>query len=865
MSQSSPTANANLAMNWSKVISDLDSDFKIDSENGDQALLVEKLHKIFDECLPICPVDDLDTRIFSVYLSEANRTITQLIAEINKKLAGKRINEDDIKNKLRICENVLGCWKKCLQHLKDLQKVSVSKIKSFPDLLFNAIKSVLCHCKMSEVNYGDIMKDVTDEVTALFRKSNEIMCFFLTVLDSVIMFDVHQDEEFNLLSTIVSEIGDTATLVNCLDLKSLAEMWKKFGRLATIHSEIINSKSPESVTRHFVSLEEDIMSLIFSAVKGSQKKVNERNILCGRMLFKILDKLWNTYCRSVSNENADSAIKLLVQMYRYSPPCLIATKVDPVIIKFIDTNISIELENFLNTIFRSEHFFKALFEFGKREDADPVGFHLFTLNLLRKLLKLPYEIQKTWIVGELSILDVALANIDLLQLEICLGKLQLQVPRNLGEAPKSMTIYEETLLMIWGLICQVPAADFGAIEQLLVKHLMSGKFWTSLLTTDIWCMIGRVGSSQLCYDHLKYFLMVHEKLSERENSLEVFILSFLISRLYKLLSDNKKVLLVEDIKSKDPDFWYPLSGVLTQKGKSVLRNRIANDVDIKQAYQNLNDKPSVKYFTTLTSMLKMLGIYFEEQDKETMETLSNIWNSVAQVIEDCEGIYLIIVSELMMALFHCEVPSKETFHDGTLSSILKSITSLVPYAPPFVRVKLLYWLQNLALQTIDGSSFAPPISELYAQLLEDKTPWVRQEAFESFDYFTRNSDNEELVERVVKVIVGKPTLSDSITAYIASTPYYKLSGFPNNDAFFRQLIGSPRASRPQHTCYEVNEREEKLLKLEEASPKSSSRLDQKIGRVCDELEEIAKCRNEISPEFLDRLRIAMLKIFDQHQ
>lgn len=50
--------------------------------------------------------------------------------------------------------------------------------------------------------------------------------------------------------------------------------------------------------------------------QGSQKKVNERNILCGRMLFKILDKLWNTYCSSVSDENADSAIKLLVQMYR---------------------------------------------------------------------------------------------------------------------------------------------------------------------------------------------------------------------------------------------------------------------------------------------------------------------------------------------------------------------------------------------------------------------------------------------------------------------------------------------------------------------------------------------------------------------
>ena len=77
------------------------------------------------------------------------------------------------------------------------------------------------------------------------------------------------------------------------------------------------------------------------------------------------------------------------------------------------------------------------------------------------------------------------------QLEICLGKLQLRISRNLGDAPKPITIYEETFLMIWGLICQVPASDFGTIENILAKHLMSGKFWSSLLTTDLWCMIGR--------------------------------------------------------------------------------------------------------------------------------------------------------------------------------------------------------------------------------------------------------------------------------------------------------------------------------------------------------------------------------------
>ena len=72
---------------------------------------------------------------------------------------------------------------------------------------------------------------------------------------------------FYLLWIVISEIGDTAALVNCLDLKSLTDMWKYFGKLASVHGEKIRSKSPQSIIQHFASLEEDIMSLIFSAIK----------------------------------------------------------------------------------------------------------------------------------------------------------------------------------------------------------------------------------------------------------------------------------------------------------------------------------------------------------------------------------------------------------------------------------------------------------------------------------------------------------------------------------------------------------------------------------------------------------------------
>lgn len=73
---------------------------------------------------------------------------------------------------------------------------------------------------------------------------------------------------------------------------------------------------------------------------------------------KILNKLWNIYYLSINDEIAYSIVKMLVQMYRHSSPCLIAMNVNHSIVKFIEINISNDLEIFFNSVFNEEHVFK---------------------------------------------------------------------------------------------------------------------------------------------------------------------------------------------------------------------------------------------------------------------------------------------------------------------------------------------------------------------------------------------------------------------------------------------------------------------------------------------------------------------------
>lgn len=49
-----------------------------DLENVDETEIAEKLHKILDETLTTCKIDDIDKRIFSTHLNNASKTFIQV-------------------------------------------------------------------------------------------------------------------------------------------------------------------------------------------------------------------------------------------------------------------------------------------------------------------------------------------------------------------------------------------------------------------------------------------------------------------------------------------------------------------------------------------------------------------------------------------------------------------------------------------------------------------------------------------------------------------------------------------------------------------------------------------------------------------
>lgn len=154
------------------------------------------------------------------------------------------------------------------------------------------------------------------------------------------------------------------------------------------------------------------------------------------------------------------------------------------------------------------------------------------------------------------------------------------------------------------------------------------------------------------------------------------------------------------------------------------------------------------------------------------------------------------------------------------------------------------------------------LAELNCRLLEDENPWVRQEALESFDHVAHMCPNEDLVTTMAATVTRKPSLNDSLPAYLSGTTYLELQDFSDVKLYLQHV--AKNSLNICHVCcnYEDSQREEKLAKLDIQSVKNPSvnNLDRHVNKICDDLNDILKKQDEISNYALQRLRSICIEI-----
>lgn len=215
------------------------------------------------------------------------------------------------------------------------------------------------------------------------------------------------------------------------------------------------------------------------------------------------------------------------------------------------------------------------------------------------------------------------------QEELCIGELQLSGNYNFEEKAGPIDLYAATLVSICNLIISMPCENFHIVEKILLKNLLCGFFWSSLLSSDVWYCIGRLvnhflnytqslfiiwntslfffffrySSPHLCSSHVKYLMHIYAVLAERRNALEVCVLKNLISRLYTLLPENEKHSVVIELGDIDACLWSSFSRLLPYKTRMIICERLAFSVtNISNVVDNFLQQPSARYWFQLVNI-----------------------------------------------------------------------------------------------------------------------------------------------------------------------------------------------------------------------------------------------------------------------
>ncbi|XP_012222379.1 FIGNL1-interacting regulator of recombination and mitosis-like isoform X1 [Linepithema humile] len=837
-----------------------------------ESLDAEQLVQMLEQCFRMCSTESLDKQIFRKILPKAQHFLSQVLRAIDDTIThnSAMIDDDldDIKCKLRVCNELLTFWRRCVEHISRLQKVPVVHVMSLCDILPETIKVILEHCKASP-RYGVFLSGAMEQLKNLFAKAGAIFKLFFATLNGVIVFDTDVQSETELLTKVIDAHGSIASIACGMDTKTYIELSEAFAKLAITYQSDIKQ---DRVTTHLVQMVKDA-SCFLSAIKDQkdQKDKNaERNVIAITRLLKILEKLTAIYGACFTHETLSELVELLAQLHRYS--CLNLTRGG-------ERTILVSAASFLDIIFNHEDFKEVYFKYGRQvvshgQYADRLSYHLLTIAIMKKLNGMPCELQCEWSLSSDSVLDIALIFMDHLNEEICAEDLRLPGAHKIGERPRLAGIYEATLVPFCGLISQIPPESFHALELILLKHLLSGCFWRSLLSSDIWCFIGRLGTSQLCVDHIKHMIKVSVVLAERRDSVEAIMLDNTIVRLYMSLTEDTKFALLNSLIDLYTDNYTPILYMLMAETKGFSLERLKHKLDdLPRAFSDLQEHPSIRNWKHLLQLVSATTAIDYSDNKDIIEILTKLWIFVKDAITECEGKQLDILFDLVVILL--DSTHLGNLQDDAFCAILTSITTSYAHLPPRAKIKICHLLRRCVanLERCRVQNVTSTLIELFSCLLEDENIWVRQEALETFECVGHEC-SEQLVAVLAKALAKIPNISNIMQAYLSSKPYYVLKEFANSQDYLRHLAKAIQDLHEEHTCREYNEseREEKMPKLEEKENSHtdivlpiSVQLDERAEGLYKELMKVLEGRAVISDATCKKLIAALEKILQSRE
>ena len=521
--------------------------------------------------------------------------------------------EEDADNKvvfLTVINSLIEYTERIVRHCGDQPEIGVGEIPSVPRLVPRILSTTFVFLNQ------EINKELKASFDQCFNSTRRLLTGFLAILDEIKIRTVLEDE-LKLLVDLCNSLLSFHDILIPLDFKLTCMVWKVFLKLTTkyqtkLSNRVELSAATEKVSSELVKQYRHLRHLLLS-----QEEDQNINKAVTKVAY-LLKVVQTSAVQCV--DKAPSFHLLLLEVFTglpESPGWLPAVAKRKLTEDILSPNIKYTLIKLAS----QEPFLSNLLD-NVEELASSQSKKKESLQLLIHLL-----MQRPGHEEGLFALCLSLASVG----GLCLK----DPPVNIKQV--RVDTYTWLLTHLCSHVASLSPEEFIKIERVMVKHLLSSSSPVSLmLTSDIFCFLGRYSSYNICLSYLTMLHGIKTKMSSQILSLNAIFIESLIKRLAAFHSPSIKTHwtdpTVMDMTGCTGDIWRRLSS---------------------GGYRPVNTSASINNITKLAENTIL------EAETLTLDKMWNIVNDIMELMRNCDHHDVFLTQTVnVMKTFSC-------FHHGS--------------------------------------------------------------------------------------------------------------------------------------------------------------------------------------------------------
>ncbi|KYB26768.1 FIGNL1-interacting regulator of recombination and mitosis [Tribolium castaneum] len=727
------------------------SSFKNCKEPG---LILEHVKEAIED-LVLCTISEAED-ILKHVAPVIRETVQEIYAKNNLLVESNDEHVlDAIKSNIQVALHFIDICYQVLDHVTKYNTINFKEISSLPTNIAQIISSTFGHCKYSQATYSAFYKCVS-EIVDVFRKTQELHTKFLNFLDRHLTFDFLNENDVSAYTEILDVILEISKTLLGVNMKSMSDNWKTFVVLAQRHTKNV-SPAIQLLTGEI----DNNLKIISELEIGDSNKAIQLFKITG-FLVKVVLKLFE--CEFDILECYDEVLRFWLMIYSWH-----ACKFSEEFFESYNTIATLCTESLLNFILHYNVFLKKFSTVIEKEDVitkNSFGVLIFATILIKEL-----HFQK--ILDEHEI--------------VSLISLIFNLTKNCFEEYffDNSNFYEELITSVAIAILLFPNV-YLELEKLLLECVLQEKIWTTLIATDVWCLVLRHSSEGTCRSVFR--VLINQMLElEFYSSTIIVHLKVFTQRIFKMLPVDIQI---EELVKYDPNnisVWKIISTRNIPLSHRYYIEFILSDLDktsqMNKEYYSVND---FMFLMETLDVVSYTNFHLLEINAERLvPMLMKLWSfDLSEVSPGNKSLSFFIQKLLKITTVVGE--------ELTVENLILILNHLKPAVNDFlVQLLICDFLRSISGRNFNSSlkkvSLFSLIIDVFLTLVGSKNAVVVQTALECFTEFS-NKENYGCV--IQKVSTSSEFVKKLVNDYVqrSSVNKYDLKYFQrirNNNNIFR--------------------------------------------------------------------------------